>query len=394
MIARQIKPGIQSLVAIDWDRKLFDQLVPLPEGTTYNAYLVRGSQKTAIIDTVYPPYTTELLDALKKQGVERLDYIVSNHAEQDHSGSIPALLAAYPEAKIVTNVRCRGLIAEALLVPDDKFLEIKDGDTLPLGGKTLQFFLTPWVHWPDTMVTYIAEDRILFTCDFFGSHLASSDLYAHDEPRVHEAASRYYAEIMMPFRVHIQKHLKTLEPLAIDLIAPSHGPVYDRPAFILDLYRRWVSGAPRPEVVIPYVSMYDSTTGMVSHLIDRLMERGLTVKPHNMVEADMGKFAHSLVEASTVVFATPAVLAGPHPDIVTAAYLMNALRPKTKFAAVIGSFGWGGDIVSKRVVELLGGLQKQIHFFDPVLVKGQPKPDDFAALDRLAKEIFQTNQTL
>jgi flavorubredoxin len=392
MIARQIKPGIQSLVAIDWDRKLFDQLVPLPEGTTYNAYLVRGSEKTALVDTVYPPCTAELVALLKKQGLTRLDYIVSNHAEQDHSGSIPALLELYPEAKVVTNAKAKGLIAESLLVTEDKFIEVKDGDTLSLGDKTLQFLLMPWVHWPDTMSTYVVEDRILFTCDFFGSHLASSSLYAHDEPAVELAASRYYAEIMMPFRVHIVKHLKRLAPLAIDYIAPSHGPVYDRPAFILDLYRRWVSGAPRPEVVIPYVSMYDSTTTMVNYLIDRLMEKGLTVKPHNMVEADMGKFAHTLVEASTVVFATPAVLAGPHPDIVTAAYLMNALRPKTKLVSVIGSFGWGGDIVSKKIVELLGGLQKQIQFLDPVLVKGLPKSKDFQALDALVEQIFQANQ--
>ena len=191
MIAREIKPEILSMVAIDWDRRLFDQLVPLPEGTTYNSYLIKGSEKTALIDTVYPPDTADYLETLKKTGIRKLDYIIANHGEQDHSGSIPAVLAMFPEAKVVTNARCKGLIADAMPISDDKFIEVADGDTLSLGNKTLQFFLTPWVHWPDTMVTYLAEDKILFTCDFLGSHLATSELYAVDEPRVQNAAKRY-----------------------------------------------------------------------------------------------------------------------------------------------------------------------------------------------------------
>jgi len=393
MIAREIKPGIQALVAIDWDRRLFDQLVPLQEGTTYNSYLVQGSEKTALIDTVYPPNTAEYIRLLKSLGLKKLDYIVSNHAEQDHSGSIPAVLEIFPEAKVVTNARCKGLIAESLLVAGEKFIEIKDGETLSLGNKTLQFHLTPWVHWPDTMLTWVKEDRVLFTCDFFGSHLASSELFAVDEARVEDAAKHYYSEIMMPFRMHIQKYLKKLEGFEIDFIAPSHGPVYNRPDFILNLYQRWVADVAEAEVIIPYVSMYDNTTTMVGYLVDRLMEKGICVRPYNLVEADLGKFAYSLVEASTVVFASPAVLAGPHPDIVSAAYLMNALKPKTRTVAVIGSYGWGGEVVNKKVVELLSAL-KSIEFLKPVLVKGTPEEKDFQALDRLVEEIFMANKAL
>jgi flavorubredoxin len=392
MIAREIKREILSLVAIDWDRRLFDELVPLPEGTTYNSYLIRGSEKTVLIDTTYSPFIGELVDVLKREGVSKLDYIVSNHAEGDHSGAIPTLLELYPEAKVVTNTRCKGLISEALLVAEDKFIEVKDGDTLSLGDKTLEFMLMPWVHWPDTMVTYVPEDRILFTCDFFGSHLASSDLFAEDEARVEDAAKRYYAEIMMPFRIHIKKHLKRLDALAIEMIAPSHGPVYERPEFILDLYRQWVSDVAKAEVVIPCVSIYESTSLMVTYLTDRLMERGVRVQQFNMVDADTGEFAKSLVEASTVIFASPVVLAGPHPDIVSAAYLMNALRPKTKMVGVMGSYGWGGNILSKSITGLLDGLKSQVAYLDPVLIKGLPKQQDFAALDVLADAIARRNQ--
>ena len=394
MIAREIKPGIVSMSAIDWDRRLFDQLVPLPEGTTYNSYLIKGSEKTALIDTVYSPFTAEYLETLKEAGVSKVDYIIANHGEQDHSGSIPAVLALFPEAKVVTNARCKGLIAAALPVTDDKFIEVKDGETLSLGNKSLQFFLMPWVHWPDTMVTYLAEDKILFTCDFLGSHLASSDLYAGDEARVEAAAQRYYAEIMMPFRSFIQKHLKTLAPLEIEFIAPGHGPVYSQPEFILGLYRRWASDEPLKEVVIPYVSMYGNTLQMVDYLTDRLMETGLVVTPFNMIGGDTGKLANALVDASTVVFASSAVLAGPHPEIVSAAYLMNALRPKTRFVSVIGSYGWGGNIVSKKITELLTGLKTQLQFLEPVLVKGLPGEEAFKALDALAKDIYAANQAM
>jgi flavorubredoxin len=211
---------------------------------------------------------------------------------------------------------------------------------------------------------------------------------------VEAAAKRYYAEIMMPFRMFIQKHLATLAPLKIDLIAPGHGPVYSRPEFILDLYRRWASDQPLKEVVIPFVSMYGNTLQMVDYLTDRLMEMGLFVTPFNMIGGDTGKLANALVDASTVVFASPAVLAGPHPDIVSAAYLMNALRPKTRFVSVIGSYGWGGGIVSKKITELLTGLKTQLQFLEPVLVKGLPGEEAFKALDSLAKEIYTANQAM
>jgi flavorubredoxin len=390
MIAREITPEILALVAIDWDRKLFDELVPLPHGTTYNSYLIKGSEKTALIDTNYPPKVAEYIEALKSTGIRKLDYIIANHGEQDHTGCIPAVLELFPEAKVVTNPRCKDLIAEALLVPDDKFIEISDGETLSLGNKTLQFFITPWVHWPDTMVTYLAEDKILFTCDFFGSHLASSDLYATDEAHVEDAAKRYYAEIMMPFRLHIQKHMEKLAPLKIDMIAPSHGPVYSRPAFILDLYKKWISDETTKEVVIASVSMYESTTRMVHYLVDRLLEKGMSVRVYNMVDVDTGEFAKSVVDVSTVVFASPTVLAGPHPSIVGAAYLANVLKPKVKFAAVIGSFGWGGNIAAK-IKDLLPNLSKQVSFLDSVLIKGVPKQDDLKALDKLADQIYLAN---
>lgn len=388
MITRELVPNVYSLSAIDWDRKLFDELVPLPEGTSYNAYLVRGSEKTALIDTVHPSMTADFIKALKSLGLERIDYIVSNHAEPDHAGSIPAVLAEYPEAKVLANVKCRSLLKASLDLPAEALTLIQDNQVLSLGDKSLRFLWVPWVHWPDTTATYIVEDRILFSCDFLGAHLATSDLYASDEPRVERAALTYYAEIMMTYRPNVIKTLKRLEDLDIATIAPSHGPVYARPEFILSLYRRWSGDETRPAVVIPYLSMYESTAKMVAYLVDRLMEKGLSVQPYNVVDLDTGRFASSLVEASTLVFASPTVLDGPHPAMASAAYLANALRPKTKYAAIIGSYGWGSTM-PETLTALLPNLK--VDWLAPVNTGGIPRAEAFAELDRLAEDIRRAN---
>jgi flavorubredoxin len=384
MIAQRITDGIFSLRSIDWDRKLFDELVPLPEGTTYNSYLVKGTEKTALIDTVYPPKAEELIAALAAAGVETLDYIVANHAEQDHSGSIPALIARYPEAKVVTNAKCKRFILDTLSVDRDAFLTVRDGDSLDLGGKTLTFQLTPWVHWPDTMVTFAVEDRVAFTCDFLGAHLATTELFARDEAQVTISAKRYYAEIMMPYRSFSAEALQKVEALAPAFVAPSHGPVHDRPALIFDLYRGWTSEAVKPLVVIPYVSMYESTARMVAHLVDRLAERGIASQPINVVDLDSGALAMAIVDASTIVLASPTVLSGPHPSLAAAAILINALSPKTKQLAVIGSFGWEGNL-PEQVIGLLPRLKAEV--LEPVMVKGLPREGAFAELERLADDI-------
>ncbi len=390
MTSRIIKQDIYSVGVIDWDRKLFDEIIPLPEGTSYNSYLIQGSEKTALIDTADPSKKREFLGNIKKAGLN-IDYIISHHAEQDHSGLIPEILGLYPEAKIITNPKCKELLIELLLIEEERFQTVDDGEAISLGNKTLKFFYTPWVHWPETMVSYLEEDRILFSCDFFGSHFATSDLYANDESSIYRAAKRYYAEIMMPFKPFIQKNIEKLENLQIEIIAPSHGPLYKNPQFILDAYREWISDSTKNEVIVPYVSMHGSTRELVDHLIECLIDKGIKVKPFNLTTADTGDLALALVDASTLVIATPTVLTGPHPSAVYAAYLVNALRPKLKFISIIGSFGWGG-----RTVDLLKGLlaNLKVEIIEPVLIKGYPTENDFSKIDNLAQEIYEKHAEL
>jgi flavorubredoxin len=389
MAVREIRTGIYSVGAIDWDRRLFDELIPLPDGTSYNSYLIKGSEKIALIDTVDPTKEHELIENLKKLNITDIDYVIANHAEQDHSGTIPKILDVYPGAKVVTNPKCKDMLKDLLLIPDDKFVTINDKDTITLGNKTLEFILAPWVHWPETMFTYLREDRILFTCDFLGSHLASSDLYGADEAKVYESAKRYYAEIMMPFRISIKKHLERIKDLDIKIVATSHGPLYQKPEFILNAYKDWISDDVKNEVIIPYISMHGSTRKMVEYFVDALIKRSITVKPFNLTRTDIGELAIALVDAATIVIASPTVSVGPHPTTVYATYLVNALRPKLKYASVIGSYGWGS-----RMLEHLKGMltNLKIEFIEPVIVKGHPKGEDYRALDRLADDILQKHK--
>lgn len=384
---RTIAPNVFAIGAIDWNRRLFDSLIPLPDGTSYNCYLVKGSQKTALMDSVDPTFTDLLIEQLRD--VKQVDYVIAHHAEQDHSGSVPAVLAKYPQAKAVVSPKCKEMLIDHLCIAEDRFITVNDGDTLPLGDKTLEFIHTPWVHWPETMVTYLREDKILFTCDFFGSHLATTDLYAVDEARVYESAKRYFAEIMMPFRNVIKTNIAKVEKKEITTIAPSHGPVYNRPAFIIDAYKDWISDIPKNEVVLPFISMHGSTRKMVDHLVGALMQRKVTVHEFDLAVTDIGKLAISLVDAATIVIGVPTVHAGPHPIVLYAATLANALRPKARFASIIGSYAWH----TKTVEQLAGAIPNlKVEVLSPVLCKGYPRQKDFEALDILADAIVKKHK--
>ena len=367
---------------MDWHRRLFDSLIPLPDGTSYNSYLICGNNKTALIDTADPAMAAEFMDQCAD--INRIDYIISNHTEQDHSGLIPAVMEKYPQAVLIGSVKAKDMLVDHLAVSADRIRTVHDGETLDLGGKRLQFISTPWVHWPETMSTYLVEDKILFSCDFFGSHLATTDMFVADEGIVYEAAKRYYAEIMMPFRQILTANLEKLKTTEIDIIAPSHGPLYQKPAFIMNAYRDWAGGPPRNLAIIPFISMHGSTAMMVRFLTDALSAKGIKVAPFDLAVTDLGKLAIALVDAATIIIGTPTVHVGPHPAVSYAVGLANSLRPKAKFASIIGSYGWSSRAV-ESIAALIPNLKAEI--IPPVMCKGKPRASDFEALSRLAEEI-------
>lgn len=391
MVPRAIKDDIYWVGFIDWDRRLFDSLIPTPHGTTYNSYLIKGSEKTMLIDTSDFGKENNLLAAIEMTGIDKIDYIVSNHAEQDHSGSLPKILEMYPDAKIITNSKCKELLESFLPIPKEKFIVVNDNEEISLGNKTIQFMIAPWVHWPDTMFSYLKEDKILFSCDFLGSHYATTELFVSDEKEVYLSAKRYYAEIMMPFRTMIKKHLERIEKLNVDIVAPSHGPLYDKPSFIIEAYKDWSGDSVKNQVLIPYVSMHGSTKAMVDYLSESLSNKGIEVKLFNLEIADAGELLMALVDTATIVVGASTMLVGPHPLAYYATYLVNAVRPKARFVSIIGSYGWGGN-----AVEVLKGLipNLKVELIEPVYIKGYPKESDFKALENLAEQIYNKHAQL
>jgi flavorubredoxin len=208
---------------------------------------------------------------------------------------------------------------------------------------------------------------------------------------VYEAAKRYYAEIMMPFRRIIARDLAKVRDLDIGMIAPSHGPIYRRPAFILDAYADWLSDAVKNEVVLPYVSMHGSTERMVSHLVSALASRDVRVRVFDLAVTDIGKLAIALVDAATLIVGTPTVHRGPHPAVFYAAHLANALRPKLKHASVVGSYGWASQAV-EQIAGLIPNLKVEV--IDPVICRGYPRQEDLDALEALAETVASRHRAL
>lgn len=380
---KKINDSVFFLGIADRERKLFDQLVPLREGTTYNSYLVKGGEKNALIDTMYAPFAKEYLDDVKSAGV-KIDYIVSNHAEQDHSSLIPALLEIYPDAVVLCSLKGAENLKNMLNVDSSKIRVVSDNEEVSLGGKTLRFYMTAFVHWPDTMFTYLVEDNLLFTCDFFGAHYTSFDLYADNSPALELAAKSYYAEIMMPFASFCRKHLALAKKINPAMVLPSHGAVYKDPKFIFELYEKWTSTEVSGKVLICYVSMYGNTKILAERLLNSLSKLGISAKAVDLMETDEGELAEELIDATGVVFGSSCILSGPHPRLVYCAYLMSILKPKTKFYTLIGSIGWGGNLVAPIEANLkLPSIEK----LDPFVIKGCPKPRDFEALEAFARAI-------
>jgi flavorubredoxin len=391
MVVREISPGIYAVGAIDWERRLFDALIPLPQGTSYNAYLVQGSEKTALIDTVDPSRELDLITNLVSLGVERIDYLVVNHAEQDHAGTVPMVLELYPGSKVLCSEKCRDLLVRLEGIDAERCEVVGDGTAITLGDRTLRFLSTPYVHWPETILTYEETSRFLFSCDLFGCHLATSELYCDDFLTIAQYSKRYFAEIMMPFRKSIAKYLDRIGGLPLAGIAPSHGPIYRDPAPVLAAYREWSGDCLSNHVVIPYVSMHGSVRLMVMRLCDTLMGAGVKVHPFDLTVTDIGDLATTLVDAATLVIGTPTVLFGAHPQVIGAAHLANLLRPRARFATVIGSYGWGGNAVD-QIKGVLTHLE--VEFLDPVMAHGAPDAKVLQDIDRLGMAIRDRHASL
>jgi flavorubredoxin len=384
--ATEITDGISWVGVKDAARRVFDALIPLPYGTSYNAYLVTGKNRKTLIDTVQSGFENELSAKIASiTPLETIDYIVMNHAEPDHAGSIPELLKLAPRAQLVATRKGVEMAGTFYRVPESRCLTIRDGDTLDLGGKTLRFIEAPWLHWPETMFTFAVEDKVLFPCDFFGSHLAADNLFDDKAPDyLLSEAKRYYAEIMMPMSRMAASGLDKAKAVSPSIIAPSHGPVYRHPERILEAYEKWVRGPLQPKAVIIYVSMWHSTERLARALSEGISSEGIETMVFDLSSADISQVARELVDASAVVIGSPTVLGGLHPQATFAMGLFKLIRPRLKLAAFVGSYGWGGGAATqaKTLLEPTGCELAGI-----LDIKGPPGDKDTAEAAELGRKV-------
>jgi flavorubredoxin len=368
----------------DFNRRIFDALIPLPQGTSYNAYIVKGKEKTALVDTVNPGFEKELVEKIGQiTNPTDLDYIVMNHAEPDHANAIPYMLQASKEAVLITTEKGAKMAKIFHRVQDERIKTVKDGDAIELGGKTLKFIEAPMLHWPETMFTYLVEDKVLFSCDFFGAHTAFG-IYDEDVEEIIPVAKRYFGEIMMPFRSMGKKALDKIKNLEIRLIAPSHGPIYKNPERILGAYQKWTAGETKEKVIVIYVSMWNSTEAMIKTMVETLLSESVEVSFYNLINSDIGDIAKDLVDSRAIVLGMPTVLGGMHPIAMNAANLVKALRPPLKYATILSSYGWAGGAL-RQALEILGPTK--IEVVGTLEINGPPSVDDHQKIFEMGKQL-------
>ncbi|MBU2644499.1 FprA family A-type flavoprotein [bacterium] len=348
MSAHEIKKGIYWVGAIDWDVRNFHGYLT-QQGTTYNAYLV-VDEKVVLIDTVKKDLADQMLHRIRQViDLSKIDYVLSNHVEPDHSGAIPLVMNAAPQASLLTSKKGeQGLRRH--YKSDWNFQVVGTGDTLNLGSRSLSFINTPMVHWPDSMVTYMPEEKILFSNDAFGQHLATAQRY-DDEigwTSVKKDAAKYYANIVLPFDKQVNKALAALSDVAIELICPSHGIIWR--SFIpkiLREYQKWSTHQLEPKALIVYDSMWNSTKKMAWALEQGLSEKGIPVTVRSLKANHISDVMTDVLTSKLILLGSPTLNNGMLPTMAEFVTYLKGLRPKNRLGFAFGSYGWGGQAVGE-----------------------------------------------
>jgi len=345
----EVKDGVTWVGAVDWDVRNFHGYVT-HRGTSYNAYLVQG-EKTALVDTVKAPFYETMLRHIEEvMDPGDLDYIVANHAEPDHSGSLKRIAEEAPDAKIISSER--GIPVLRKYYGDMEFVGIKEMPEVDLGGKTLSFTPVPMAHWPDSMVSYIPEDRLLLSNDAFGQHIASEARFNDevDQAALWHEATAYYANILMPLSRSVNRAVKALAGVEIDTIAPSHGVIWRKDiGEILAAYSRWVAGESKPRAVIAYDSMWKSTQEMAYAIAEGVGSVGAEARVFNLTGTHRSDVITEILEARAVLVGSPTLNNHVYPTVAGFLAYMRGLKPPNKIGAAFGSYGWAGG--AKRFVE-------------------------------------------
>jgi len=348
----KILPDIYSVGALDWNMRSFHgHTYSTKRGTTYNSYLIID-EKIALVDTVYGPFAGEFIENIKSIiPPEKIDYVIANHVETDHSGAMPALMKLCPKAKVLGTQKCKEGLHKHYYGNWD-FQGVKTGDKLNLGKRTLTFLEAPMIHWPDSMFTYCPEEELLMPNDAFGQHFATSERFDDevDQCALMDEAQKYYANILWPLGAIILKKIEDVQKLniPIKMIAPSHGIIWRKdPGKIINSYIHWAKNEIKPKVVIVFESMWGATDKMARKISEGLSDSGVEVKLFDVAVSDRTEIINEMLEAKGFMFGSSTHDNDMLPDIAGFLEFVKGLKAKGRLASAFGSFGWAGGAVKE-----------------------------------------------
>jgi flavorubredoxin len=384
----QVAEGVYWVGAVDWNvRQFHGYTYTTPMGTTYNAYLVLD-EKIALVDAVYAPFAGEMIERIRALvDPARIDYVIANHVEADHSGALAAILSLAKNAKLVCNARCKeGL--EKYYYGNWNYQLVKTGDTIKLGKKTLSFIEAPMLHWPDSMFTYIPEDELLLPNDAFGQHLASTERFAdeYDGAVLMQEAAKYYANILMPMSKLVTKKIDEISQLKLKIrtIAPSHGLIWREPAKIIEAYQRWADGEGNRSVLVVFDTMWGATEKMAFSIIEGIASEGVPAKLVRIAVSDRSDAIRDCLLMKGILVGSSTINTGMLPTLAPFLEDLKGLKPRKKLGAAFGSHGWGGggakeadNILREAGVEIVA---------EPLTVKYMPNESELAKCHEFGKE--------
>ncbi|MDH5437686.1 MAG: flavodoxin domain-containing protein [Candidatus Bathyarchaeota archaeon] len=375
--------------AVDWNVRHFHGFTySTHRGTTYNAYLI-VDEKTALIDSVYGPFATEMIERIREIiDPSKIDYVVANHVETDHSGAISEILKLAPQAKVVGTARCKEGLQKHYFGNWD-FQVAKTGDEINLGERSLRFIEAPMLHWPDSMFTYVEKDALLLPNDAFGQHLATSKRFDDevDEKILMDEAAKYYANILWPFSRLVIRKIEEIQKLGlkINMIAPSHGIIWrSNSTKIVEAYLAWAKGDAIRKILVVYDTMWGSTEKMAKAIVEGISSEGVETMLFRLPFSDRGDIIKELLEAKGILVGSSAINNGVLPTVAPFLEELQGLRPRNKIAAAFGSYGWGGGAV-KTIEEKLQKAGMEI--VAPALtVKWVPEENEIQRCFEFGKE--------
>ncbi len=363
--AIQISPSVYWVGAIDWGVRNFHGYAT-NRGTTYNAYLIMAD-KITLVDTVKHGFIDEMMSRIASiVDPSKIDYIISNHAEPDHSGELPNVIKAVNPEKVFASTMGVKALSEHFRNMDYAITPVKEGDTLSLGNMTIAFMETRMLHWPDSMFSYLVEEKILFSQDAFGMHLASSERFDHELPweLMHRQARDYYANIITLYSPHVLKLIEKVAASGLEfkVIAPDHGPVWsDMNLFgkLLESYKNWASRKLTHKAVIVYDTMWHSTEIMANYIADGIKSCGVKVETMPLASCSRSDIADEMIDAAAIIVGAPTLNNNIYPSVADAMTYIRGLKFMTPYSAAFGSYGWSGESV-KQVREYLESMNTEI----------------------------------